>query len=293
MSENNFPEKIQEVGSEGADKVADKVEALSDKAGELVDRAAVSEKAEAVGDKLEDLSGKSLAELSDLFVKLKTGADSMMRSKEAEAIKSAFYKLLLRLKGDDASTGSLDNPFEAVEQNFKAMYADYKKERAEFNRRQDEQREANLAKKQAVIDELKALVEGQDDVSTRFPVFRELQNRWREAGPVPASAYRNINDTYQYYVEKFYDMVKINRDLRDLDFRKNLEAKEAFCEAAEKLAENENVVSAFHELQKLHEQWKEYGPVAKEKREDIWNRFKAATAVINKKYQAPWKVRTM
>ena len=137
MSENNFPEKIQEVVSEVADKVADKVEALSDKAGELVDRAAVSEKAEAVGDKLEDLSGKSLAELSDLFVKLKTGADSMMRSKEAEAIKSAFYKLLLRLKGDDASTGSLDNPFEAVEQNFKAMYADYKKERAEFNRRQD------------------------------------------------------------------------------------------------------------------------------------------------------------
>ena len=286
MSENNFPEKIQEVVSEVADKVADKVEALSDKAGELVDRAAVSEKAEAVGDKLEDLSGKSLAELSDLFVKLKTGADSMMRSKEAEAIKSAFYKLLLRLKGDGTSTGSLDNPFEVVEQNFKAMYADYKKERAEFNRRQDEQREANLAKKQAVIDELKALVEGQDDVSARFPVFRELQNRWREAGPVPASAYRNINDTYQYYVEKFYDMVKINRDLRDLDFRKNLEAKEAFCEAAEKLAENENVVSAFHELQKLHEQWKEYGPVAKEKREDIWNRFKAATAVINKKYQA-------
>ena len=286
MSENNFPEKIQEVVSEVADKVADKVEALSDKAGELVDRAAVSEKAEAVGDKLEDLSGKSLAELSDLFVKLKTGADSMMRSKEAETIKSAFYKLLLRLKGDDTSTGSLDNPFEVVEQNFKAMYADYKKERAEFNRRQDEQREANLAKKQAVIDELKALVEGQDDVSARFPVFRELQNRWREAGPVPASAYRNINDTYQYYVEKFYDMVKINRDLRDLDFRKNLEAKEAFCEAAEKLAENENVVSAFHELQKLHEQWKEYGPVAKEKREDIWNRFKAATAVINKKYQA-------
>ena len=286
MSENNFPEKIQEVVSEVADKVADKVEALSDKAGELVDRAAVSEKAEALGDKLEDLSGKSLAELSDLFVKLKTGADSMMRSKEAEAIKSAFYKLLLRLKGDDTSTGSLDNPFEAVEQNFKAMYADYKKERAEFNRRQDEQREANLAKKQAVIDELKALVEGQDDVSARFPVFRELQNRWREAGPVPASAYRNINETYQYYVEKFYDMVKINRDLRDLDFRKNLEAKEAFCEAAEKLAENENVVSAFHELQKLHEQWKEYGPVAKEKREDIWNRFKAATAVINKKYQA-------
>lgn len=275
MSENNFPEKIQEVVSE-----------VADKAGDLLESTGISDKAEAVGDKLEDLSGKSLAELSDLFVKLKSGADSMMRSKEAESVKSAFYKLLSKLKGEETAAEGADNPFEAVEQNFKAMYSDYKKERAEFNRQQDEQREANLAKKQAVIDELKALVEGQEDVSARFPVFRELQNRWRDAGPVPATAYRDINDTYQYYVEKFYDMVKINRDLRDLDFRKNLEAKEAFCEAAEKLAENDNVVNAFHELQKLHEQWKEYGPVAKEKREDIWNRFKAATAVINKRYQA-------
>ena len=286
MSENNFPEKIQEVVSEVADKVSDCVEALSEKAGELAEQAGIPEKADAVEDKMEDLSGKSLAELSDLFVRLKSGADSMMRSKEAESIKSAFYKLLSRLKGEDGTAEGPDNPFEAVEQNFKAMYADYKKERAEFNRQQDEQREANLLKKQAVIDELKALVEGQEDVSARFPAFRELQNRWRDAGPVPVRAYRDINDTYQFYVEKFYDMVKINRDLRDLDFRKNLEAKEAFCEAAEKLAENDNVVSAFHELQKLHEQWKEYGPVAKEKREDIWNRFKAATAVVNKRYQA-------
>ena len=240
--------------------------------------------------KADNLADKSLAELSDLFVQLKDSVDRMSRSKEAEAIKSAFYKLLGRLKGESGvsedDTSSQNNPFEAVEQNFKALYADYKKERAEFNKQQDAQREENLAKKQAIIEELKAIVEGQEDVSAQFPAFRELQNRWREAGPVPATAFRDINDTYQFYVEKFYDMVKINRDLRDLDFRKNLEAKEAFCEAAEKLAQNDNVVSAFHELQKLHEQWKEYGPVAKEKREDIWNRFKAATAVINKRYQA-------
>lgn len=251
MSENTIPEKIQEV----------------------------------VSDVAEELSGKSLSELSELFVALKSAPDRMLRSKEAEAIKSAFYKLLTKLKGDEGENGGATNPFEVVEQNFKAMYADYKKERAEYNRLQDEQREANLAKKQEVIDALKALVEGQDDVSSRFSTFRELQNKWREAGPVPAKSYRDINDTYQFYVEKFYDMVKIDRDLRDLDFKKNLEAKEAFCAAAEKLAENENVVDAFHELQKLHEQWKEYGPVAKEMREDIWNRFKAATAVINKKYQ--------
>ena len=245
---------------------------------------------EPAAEKADSFADKSLAELSDLFVQLKNSAERMSRSKEAEAIKSAFYKLLGRLKGEsgvsDDAASSQDNPFEAVEQNFKALYADYKKERAEYNKEQDARREENLAKKQAVIEELKALVEGQEDVSSQFPAFRELQNRWREAGPVPATAFRDINDTYQFYVEKFYDMVKINRDLRDLDFRKNLEAKEAFCAAAEKLAENENVVSAFHELQKLHEQWKEFGPVAKEKREDIWNRFKAATAVINKRYQA-------
>ena len=255
-----------------------------------VEEAPAEEAPAPAAEKADSFADKSLAELSDLFVQLKNSAERMSRSKEAEAIKSAFYKLLGRLKGEsgvsDETASSQDNPFEAVEQNFKALYADYKKERAEYNKEQDARREENLAKKQAVIEELKALVEGQEDVSSQFPAFRELQNRWREAGPVPATAFRDINDTYQFYVEKFYDMVKINRDLRDLDFRKNLEAKEAFCAAAEKLAENENVVSAFHELQKLHEQWKEFGPVAKEKREDIWNRFKAATAVINKRYQA-------
>jgi len=232
----------------------------------------------------QNLADKSLAELSDFFQELRTSADAMMRSKEAEAVKSAFYKLLLKMR--EAAPKGVETPFESVEENFKAMYADYKKERAEYNRRQEQEREQNLEKKLAIIADLKALVEGQEDVSTSFPALREIQNRWREAGPVPVTRFRDVNDTYQFFVEKFYDMVKINHDLRDLDFKKNLEAKEAFCEAAEKLAENENVVSAFHELQKLHEQWKEYGPVAKEVREDIWNRFRAATAVINKRYQA-------
>ena len=231
-----------------------------------------------------NLADKSLAELSELFQNIKEGADAMAHSKEAEAIKSAFYKLLIKLKGETPE--GAENPFEVVEENFKALYADYKKERAEFNRQQEQQREENLEKKQAIIEELRNIVDNNEDVSASFPAFREIQNRWREAGPVPATKFRDINDTYQFLVEKFYDMVKINRDLRDLDFRKNLEAKQAFCEAAEKLAENENIVNAFHELQKLHEQWKEFGPVAKEYREDIWNRFKAATAVINKKYQS-------
>ena len=260
MSENIIPEKIQEIVSDVDEKDAGAVQ---------------------------DLSGKSLAELSDLFVKTRSGEGAMSRSKELEAIKSAFYKLLSKLKGESDGEGRAENdPFEVVEQNFKAIYSDYKRERAEYMSRLEAEREESLKKKKAIIEELKALVEGQEDVSSQFTAFRELQNRWREAGPVPVQSYRDINDTYQYYVEKFYDMVKINRDLRDLDFKKNLEAKEAFCAAAEKLAENENVVNAFHELQELHEQWKEYGPVAKEKREEIWDRFKAATSVINKKYQA-------
>ncbi len=256
-----------------------------------------------------DLGNLSLAELSDLFDKLSQADDRMKRYKEAEAIKSAFYKRLskekaeagLGAKVDEPSsredvveevapvTQTLevkDNPFEAMETAFKGVYANYKKERAEYNRQQDAQKEDNFAKKQAVIEDLKNLVEKQEDVNSTFPAFRELQNRWREIGPVPATKFRDLNDTYQFYVEKFYDMVKINRDLRDLDFKKNLEAKEAFCQAAEKLSENENVVEAFRELQKLHEQWKEFGPVAKEFRDSIWDRFKAATAVINKKYQA-------
>ena len=260
MSENIIPEKIQEIVSDVDEKDAGAVQ---------------------------DLSGKSLAELSDLFVKTRSSEGAMSRSKELEAIKSAFYKLLSKLKGEsDGESRAENDPFEVVEQNFKAIYSDYKRERAEYMSRLEAEREESLKKKKAIIEELKALVEGQEDVSSQFTVFRELQNRWREAGPVPVQSYRDINDTYQYYVEKFYDMVKINRDLRDLDFKKNLEAKEAFCAAAEKLAENENVVNAFHELQELHEQWKEYGPVAKEKREEIWDRFKAATSVINKKYQA-------
>jgi len=255
-----------------------------------------------------DLSTLSLAEISDRFDKLTQAEDRMKRYKEAEAIKSAFYKKLSKEKAeagfgpkvDEPSSNEeevdettavgpeelVDNPFSAIEAAFKGVYANYKKERAEYNREQDAERESNFEKKQAVIEELKALVEKQEDVNTTFPLFREIQNRWKEIGPVPAAKFRNLNDTYQFYVEQFYDMVKINRDLRDLDFKKNLEAKTAFCEEAEKLADQENVVDAFHELQKLHEQWKEFGPVAKEYRDSIWDRFKAATAVINKKYQS-------
>ena len=230
-------------------------------------------------------SEKTLSELVALFEELGKNEDRMKLNKEAEAIKTAFYKRLTKEKAEAGDAVSED-AFTEIENGFKAYYNTYKKERAEYNARQEKEREENLVKKEAVIADLKALLEKQEDVNATFPAFREIQDRWRAIGPVPVQNYRNINDTYQLYVEQFYDMVKINRELRDLDFKKNLEAKEKFCEMAEKLAGNENIVEAFKELQKLHEQWKEYGPVAKQFREDIWDRFKAATAVINKKYQA-------
>ena len=247
-------------------------------------------------------SEKNLAELVQLFEALAADEERMKKSKDAEILKAAFYKRLHKEKAEaglsvpevvegeeeDAPVAEVatENPFIEIERGFKELYNKYKAEKAEYNRQLDQERENNLAAKEAVIAELKNLIEKQEDVNATFPAFREIQNKWRAIGPVPAQSYRNINETYQLYVEQFYDMVKINRELRDLDFKKNLEVKEEFCALAEKLAESENVVEAFKELQKLHEQWKEYGPVAKEYREQIWDRFKAATAVVNKKYQA-------
>lgn len=291
MSEEMIPETIE---------VSD-VAVSVDPAGseEAIEMAEVSEPAV-------NYSEKSLAELVALFEELSGSEERMKMSKDAEAIKSAFYKKLTKEKADAGILSEAtpeeeaeaedtaeqvpetvsEDPFAELERGFKSLYNKYKAERAEYNRQQEKEREQNLALKEAVIADLKALLEKQEDVNATFPEFREIQNRWRAIGPVPMQNYRNINDTYQINVERFYDMVKINRELRDLDFRKNLEAKEKFCEMAEKLAENENIVEAFRELQKLHEQWKEFGPVAKQYREEIWDRFKAATAVINRKYQA-------
>ncbi|MBO4843558.1 MAG: DUF349 domain-containing protein [Bacteroidales bacterium] len=258
MSENNIPDVVNQ-----ASDVLETVEAAVEQTVETATGAAE----------------KTFEELIESFKEIFSDEQKMKRQKELEAIRTAFYKKLNKEKTEE-------NPLTEVEETFKSLYEDFKAERAEYNKTLDKERGENLEKKKAVLEDLKALVETQEDINATFPAFRDIQARWKEIGPVPAANFRDINDTYQYYVVKFYDMVKINHDLRDLDFKKNLEVKEKFCEAAEKLAENPNVVEAFRELQKLHEQWKEYGPVAKEYRESIWDRFKAATAVINKKYQA-------
>ena len=298
---NETLDVAQEASQETVEETVEEVvEEAKEEAKEEV-KEEVKEVVEEVKEAVVNFGEKTLAELSGLFQELTESADRMKRSKEAEAIKSAFYKRLSREKaeaGEDATVEEpdaetveetaaepqenvIESPFAAIEAGFKSLYNTYKKERAEYNRQLDAEREDNLVKKQAIIEDLKNLVEEQGDMKDR-----EIQNRWREVGPVPQQRFRDVNDTYQLYVEKFYDLVQINRELRDLDFRKNLEAKTDFCEQAEALAENEDIVGAFKELQKLHEQWKEYGPVAKEFRDSIWERFRAATAVINKKYQA-------
>lgn len=236
-----------------------------------------------------DYSGKGLKELVETLKELLESSDMQKLQKDAEAVKAAFYKTLRKEKvamGGETELAEENSPFAEIEKVFKDLYSQYKEKKSAFTQEMDRMKEENLKDKQQIVEELKALVEKQDDVSQSFPLFRELQNRWRATGPVPQSKIKNLYETYQHFVEKFYDLVKINQELRDLDFRKNLEAKEELCRKAEELDKEENVVNAFRTLQKLHEQWKELGPVNKENREQIWDRFKAATAVINKKHQA-------
>ena len=233
------------------------------------------------------------------------GENMQQLYKHAEAIKAAFYKNLRKEKiasgieqpaeaaGEPAAETETPadepvsfNPFAEIERGFKDLYSQYKVKRTAYTQELEKNKEENYQEKLAVIEDLKALVEASEDLNQTFPRFREIQNRWRAIGPVPQAKVKDLYDTYQHYVEKFYDYVKINKEFRDLDFKKNLEAKENLCEKAEKLSEEEDVVGAFRTLQKLHEQWKELGPVSKEFRESVWERFRAATAVINKKHQA-------
>ena len=257
-----------------------------------------------------DFSNQGLKEIVDTFKELLEGENMQQLYKHAEALKAAFYKNLRKEKiasglmqpaeaavtetpAEGAETAPEEaaeetvsvNPFAEIERGFKDLYSQYKVKRAAFTQEQEKNKEENYQEKLAVIEDLKALVEASEDLKETFPKFREIQNRWRAIGPVPQARVKDLYDTYQHYVEMFYDYVKINKEFRDLDFKKNLEAKEKLCLRAEALAEEEDVVGAFRTLQKLHEQWKELGPVSKEFRDSIWERFRAATAVINKKHQ--------
>ena len=168
---------------------------------------------------------------------------------------------------------------------FKAELSLIKEKRAKLLQEQEKERQENLKQKLTIIESIKAIATSPDEANKSYTQFKELQTKWKEISNVPADKVNELWRTYQLYTEQFYDLLKLNHEAREYDFKKNLELKTKLCEAAEKLSEEKDVVSAFHQLQELHQQYREIGPVSKENREQIWTRFKNASTVINKRHQ--------
>ena len=212
---------------------------------------------------------------------------------EIEALKVAFYKLHradmeARRKAFYAENGAdaeYKPEVDEAEVRFKELYNIYRTKRDEATALSDKEKEANYSAKVAIIEELKQLVDSEETLNTTFAKFHDLQGRWRTIGQVPQAQVSDLYETYNLHVENFYNYVKINKELRDLDWKRNLEAKSALCEQAEALANTASVVEAFHKLQKLHEEWREIGPVSAEYKESLWERFKAASTVVNRRHQ--------
>ncbi|MCQ2348311.1 MAG: DUF349 domain-containing protein [Paludibacteraceae bacterium] len=218
---------------------------------------------------------------------------------QVEELKNKFYRqyheeqAALKKAAEEAAQAAgevLDNwqpALDEAEQAFRELLATYKAKRAEVQKQMEQEQEQNLLRKENIIAQMKEMAESETaDVMDKMKKVRELQAEWKTIGPVPAPKAQEIWKQYNQYQEQFYDLVKINIELRDLDFKKNLEMKTLLCEAAEKLKDNENIIEAGRALQQLHDEWAEIGPVARELREELWARFKEASSVINKKHQA-------
>lgn len=212
---------------------------------------------------------------------------------EIDLLKTVFYKLHIaereaRLK-EYIDGGGNPETYQVVpdqdEETFKAQMAVIREKRAQIMQQQEAEKQANLEKKLEIIEKIKAMATSPDEAGKSYNEFKELQQQWKDIKNVPADKANELWRNYQLYVEQFYDLLKLNSEAREYDFKKNLEMKTKLCEAAEKLADEEDVISAFHQLQELHQQYREIGPVAKELREEVWARFKAASTVINKRHQ--------
>lgn len=212
---------------------------------------------------------------------------------EIDLLKTVFYKLHIaereaRLKKYIDGGGNPET-YQVVpdqdEETFKAQMAVIREKRAQIMQQQEAEKQANLEKKLEIIEKIKAMATSPDEAGKSYNEFKELQQQWKDIKNVPADKANELWRNYQLYVEQFYDLLKLNSEAREYDFKKNLEMKTKLCEAAEKLADEEDVISAFHQLQELHQQYREIGPVAKELREEVWARFKAASTVINKRHQ--------
>lgn len=210
-----------------------------------------------------------------------------------EALKQAFYRLK-RLETEEAKkafveAGGIEEEFESpkdeLEETLKNLLTVYREKKAALNAEEERVKEENLNAKKKIIEQIRELSESKDDFYKVYNEFRKLQQDWKEIKHVPQAAVNDLWKEYQHYTEKFYDLVKINNEMRDYDFKKNLELKQALCEAVERLDSEQDVISAFYQLQKLHQEWREIGPVSRELREEVWERFKQASSIINKKHQ--------
>jgi len=218
---------------------------------------------------------------------------------QVDQLKTQFYRqyheeqAALKKAAEDAAAQAgevLENwqpKLDEAELKFRELLNEYKAKRAEVAKQLEEEQAQNLLRKENILSQMKEMAEAETaDVMDNLKKMRELQAEWKTIGAVPAPKAQEIWKKFQQYQEQFYDLVKINIELRDLDFKKNLEMKTLLCEAAEKLKDNKNIVEASRALQQLHDEWAEIGPVARELREDLWNRFKEASSAINKKHQA-------
>ena len=234
-------------------------------------------------DELKELLQKNVAEVKEQVEMLKTQFYRQYHQ-ELEAEKKAAQEAA------EAAGEVLENwmpSFDELEQEFRELLNVYKQRRAELLKKVEEEQAQNLLRKENILAQMKEMADAETaDVMDNLKKMRDLQAEWKTIGPVPAPKAQEIWKSYQQHQERFYDLVKINIELRDLDFKKNLEMKTLLCEAAEKLQENPNIVEASRALQQLHDEWAEIGPVARELREDLWNRFKQASSIINKKHQA-------
>ncbi len=241
----------------------------------------------------ETFAGKSKSDLVELLARLLESEPVQSLRQTAEAIKVAFYKLhrsevesarkAFAAEGGEAA--DFVAPTDELEHRLKDLLKEYRRKRDEFVATIESQKEMNLKIKLQIIEELKDLVSSDETLNHTFTKFRELQQRWKETGAVPVQSVKDVWETYNLHTENFYNFIKINKELRDLDLKKNLEQKTLLCEQAEALKDEASVVEAFRKLQKLHDDWREIGPVANEIKEALWTRFKDASSAINKLHQ--------
>lgn len=240
-------------------------------------------------------NASKLSTKEEVLLRLKEVAQDAENAnkQELDGLKQTFYKIhnaeIEAAKKTFVENGGAEEEFIAqpsgVEEEFKSLMAAIKEKRSALAAEIEKQKEENLQVKLSIIEELKELVESPDDANKSYNEFKKLQQQWNEVKLVPQAKVNELWKNYQLHVEKFYDILKLNNEFREYDFKKNLEIKTHLCEAAEKLADEQDVVSAFHQLQKLHQEFRDTGPVAKELRDEIWNRFKAASTAVNRRHQ--------